>query len=94
MQAWSDTNAYIATLTHLAGLFQSNMQQYMNSSLVSSSLAEEIEAGGPKMPQSQQQPTPIRANSFPEPQAVSPPSCAVVAGMSSLDQVDKSNVLA
>lgn len=82
--AWGDSSAYNSTLMQLAERFQGNMQQYMGSDLVSESLAREIEAGGPVLKQQ---------DSFPEPTAVMP-SCALVAGMSSMDQVDSGKLLA
>ena len=84
--AWGDSAAYNSTLSQLAELFQANMQQYMGSNLVSASLAQEIEAGGPTLQ---------KQDSFPEPAPVMPPpSCSLVAGMSSLDKVDSGKLLA
>jgi phosphoenolpyruvate carboxykinase (ATP) len=81
--AWGDTTGYNKTLTHLAELFQGNMRQYMGSSLVSPSLAQEIEAGGP-----------LLKSSFPDPKPVMPPSCSLVAGLSSKDKVNSGKLLA
>ena len=84
--AWEDSAAYDSTLSTLAELFQGNMQQYMGSDLVSASLAQEIEAGGPALQ---------KQDSFPEPSPVMPPpSCALVAGLSSVDQVDSGKLRA
>jgi phosphoenolpyruvate carboxykinase (ATP) len=92
--AWSDSNAYNNALRQLAERFQRNMQRYMGSKLVSASLMNEIEAGGPHLlPAKKQEESIPKSSSFPEPQTGVPqPSCALVARLSSFD-MDSSNAI-
>jgi phosphoenolpyruvate carboxykinase (ATP) len=91
--SWNNSTAYNNTLIQLAERFQRNMQRYMGSSLVSASLAHEIEAGGPSLGEKSDESI-TRASSFPEPQPVkTQPTCALVARFSSLAK-DSSNVIA